>query len=242
MIGEREIKAVKHNTILDNGLFDVFSGFRHGQSNWSKPRLSLGKRVMDIVLSISMLIALLPLYTMIAILIKMHDGGTVFFKQRRIGVDGQEFYCYKFRTMVANAEDRLAAVLANDPVAAEEWRQFKKLKNDPRVTSLGRFIRKTSLDELPQLINILRGEMSVIGPRTITRAEAPDYGSPADFSVYCSVRPGVLGLWQISGRSDTGFDRRVKLDVKYVREWSLMADIAILFKSVPAVLFGKGAY
>lgn len=233
---------MKHNTIIEGSFVGGLGGVEQNQSNWSKARLSKTKRVMDIALALGMLVFLFPLYVLVAILIKMNDGGPALFKQRRIGVDGKEFYCYKFRTMVLNAEAQLKAVLDSDPTAAAEWRKFKKLKKDPRITNVGHFLRKSSLDELPQLINILKGEMSVIGPRTITRAETPDYGGMSDFTVYCSVRPGVLGLWQLSGRSDTGFEKRVQLDVKYVREWSLWGDIKILFVSVPAVLLGKGAY
>lgn len=234
--------AVKHNTIIEGSFAGGLSGVEQNQSNWSKARLSRSKRAMDIVLALGMMVFLFPLYVLVAILIKMNDGGPALFKQRRIGVDGKEFYCYKFRTMVLNAEEQLKSVLDNDPEAAAQWRKFKKLKKDPRITSVGRFLRKSSLDELPQLLNIIKGEMSVIGPRTIIRAETPNYGGMSDFAVYCSVRPGVLGLWQLSGRSDTGFERRVELDVKYVREWSLWGDIKILFISVPAVLLGKGAY
>jgi len=236
------MKTVKHNTILDRGYVSNQSGLANSQSGMSKPRLSNVKRAMDLVLAGVLLVFLLPVYLVIALLIKMHDGGAVLFSQRRIGVGGEEFYCLKFRTMVADAEARLNDVLANDPEAAAEWAKFKKLKKDPRITSLGRFLRKSSLDELPQLINILKGEMSVIGPRTITRAEMADYGERTDFAVYCSVRPGVLGLWQLSGRSDTGFAKRVRLDVQYVREWTVWNDIKILFLSVPAVLFARGAY
>ncbi|WP_083773151.1 sugar transferase [Hirschia baltica] len=233
---------MKHNTIIEGGFVSGLSGVDQNQSNWSKARLSGAKRFLDVALALGVVVFLFPLYVLIAVLIKMNDGGPALFKQRRIGVDGKEFYCYKFRTMVLNAEEQLKSVLENDPKAAAEWRQFKKLKKDPRITNIGHFLRKSSLDELPQLLNIIKGEMSVIGPRTITRAETPDYGGMSDFAVYCSVRPGVLGLWQLSGRSDTGFEKRVELDVKYVREWSLWNDIKILFISIPAVLLGKGAY
>lgn len=233
---------MKHNTIIEGGFVGRIDGADQSKSSWSKARLSKSKRVMDVVLAAGVAVFLAPLYLLIGILIKMNDGGPALFRQKRIGVDGKEFYCYKFRTMVMDAELKLNALLENDPKAAAEWRKYKKLKKDPRVTSVGRFLRKSSLDELPQLINIFRGEMSVIGPRTITQAETPDYGGMADFAVYCSVRPGVLGLWQLSGRSDTGFKKRVELDVQYVRGWSLLSDIKILFVSIPAVLLGKGAY
>lgn len=195
---------------------------------------------MDIILSVALLTLVLPLMLAIGVIVKLSDGGPVLFVQRRCGANGKTFKCYKFRTMRVDAKERFDRLMASDPVAAAEWAKFQKLENDPRVTFIGRFLRKASLDELPQLLNILRGEMSVVGPRPITSDEIYRYGP--HFPYYAAVRPGVLGLWQVSGRSRLTYDQRVELDVRYVETWSLWNDVKILFKSVPVVLFGAGAY
>jgi Undecaprenyl-phosphate galactose phosphotransferase WbaP len=198
------------------------------------------KRTMDMVLSVAVLVFTAPLLLLIAVLIKISDGGPVLFVQRRCGLNGRTFRCYKFRTMRVDAAERLERLLACDPVAAAEWAKDQKLRNDPRVTPIGRLLRKSSLDELPQLFNILRGEMSVVGPRPIVSSEIYRYGS--HFPFYTAVRPGVVGLWQVSGRNDVDYDRRVQLDVEYVQNWSAWADVKILAKSIPVVLFARGAY
>ena len=210
--------------------------------DYARARRSFSKRVIDIVLSLALLILVSPFMLVVAAMIRFRDGGQVIFAQERPGVGGKLFKCYKFRTMVEDAEQKLQALLASDPVVAEEWRVYKKLRKDPRVTRLGAFLRRTSLDELPQLFNILRGEMSIIGPRPITKGEIPDYGTTADFEIYGSVRPGVLGLWQVSGRSNTNYSRRIALDAEYARDWSLWMDLKIVLQAIPVVLFGKGAY
>ncbi len=205
----------------------------------NSPQASMLKRAMDIVLAVPLLVFILPLLLVIALLVKLWDGGPVLFVQRRCGLNGKTFSCYKFRTMRVDAKERLERLLASDPAAAEEWARFQKLQKDPRVTPIGRFLRKASLDELPQLLNILRGEMSVVGPRPITSDEIYRYG--ADFAYYSAVRPGVVGLWQVSGRSRLTYEKRVALDVEYVRTWTLMSDVRILARSIPVVLFGAGA-
>jgi undecaprenyl-phosphate galactose phosphotransferase len=167
------------------------------------------------------------------------DGGPVLFAHERLGVGGRRFKCLKFRTMVADSSQVLADVLENDPVAAAEWSATQKLRNDPRITPIGRFLRNTSLDEVPQLFNILMGDMSLVGPRPIVEAEVPRY--ERDISFYYAARPGVTGLWQVSGRSNTTYDQRVRLDVWYVKNWSLWHDVAILMKTVPAILLRRGA-
>lgn len=153
-------------------------------------------------------------------------GGPVLFSHRRIGFNGKPFDCYKFRTMVQNAEQVLEEHLAHDPQAAEEWREAQKLRHDPRITFLGQILRKSSIDELPQLVNVLRAEMSCVGPRPIVANELPRYGSLAD--EYLRTRPGLTGLWQISGRDDVDYARRVGLDAQYVRNWSIRNDLTIL--------------
>jgi undecaprenyl-phosphate galactose phosphotransferase len=211
-----------------------------GQS--SKPREPAGrfsKRLFDIV-STALLIALLsPLLLVIAWLAR-RDGGPVVFGHRRIGAYGQTFKCWKFRTMVPNAEHVLRELLATDPSARAEWERDFKLKNDPRITPVGRFLRVTSLDELPQLFNVLAGDMSLVGPRPIVADEVKRYG--AAFHDYARCRPGITGVWQISGRNDVGYRERVELDQNYSRHWSFMRDLAVLFRTPFAVFRRSGAY
>ncbi|MDP3738006.1 MAG: sugar transferase [Hyphomonadaceae bacterium] len=198
------------------------------------------KRAMDLLLTIPVVIFGSPLLVVIYGLLKIFDPGPALFTQLRVGKDGRTFTVYKFRTMRTDAQARLDQLLASDPEAAAEWAKFQKLRNDPRITVLGRVLRKSSLDELPQLLNIVRGEMSVIGPRPVTSAEVHRYGAEYDF--YIAVRPGVLGLWQVSGRNKLTYPERIKLDVKYVKDWSIWMDFSILMRAIPVVLFGRGAY
>ncbi|OHV81918.1 sugar transferase [Ensifer sp. LCM 4579] len=184
------------------------------------------KRALDITVASVALILALPIMLVTAILIKATMGGPVLFAHRRIGFNGRPFDCYKFRTMVPNAEQVLEEYLARNPQAAESWRAAQKLKHDPRITFLGHVLRKSSIDELPQLVNVLRGEMSCVGPRPIVASELSRYGSLAD--EYLKTRPGVTGLWQISGRNDIDYKRRVGLDADYVRNWSIWSDLSIL--------------
>ncbi|MBC7799045.1 MAG: sugar transferase [Gemmatimonadaceae bacterium] len=167
------------------------------------------------------------------------DGGPLLFRHRRVGHNGEAFMCLKFRTMVVDADAVLAELLARNPAARAEWDATQKLRDDPRVTRYGRLLRNTSLDELPQLLNILRGEMSLVGPRPIVPAEVPRYGD--DIALYFAAIPGLTGLWQVSGRSDTSYQRRVELDCEYVRTWSFWGDVAILLKTIPAVVLKRGA-
>lgn len=199
----------------------------------------LAKRLFDIIVATLMLLVAAVPMAIVAILIK-RDGGSVFFRHERIGMSGRPFLCTKFRSMSSNAQELLEEYLANDPERRREWEESRKLKNDPRVTAFGRFIRKTTLDELPQLFNVLKGDMSLIGPRPVTKSELEYYGNTT--ALYTSVRPGLTGLWQVSGRSDLNYDQRVRLDTWYVRNWTPWHDIAILLKTIPAVLFRRGAY
>jgi Undecaprenyl-phosphate galactose phosphotransferase WbaP len=198
----------------------------------------LVKVALDQVGAVMLLFLLAPLFLVLASLVR-GDGGPVLFRHRRIGAGGQGFDCLKFRTMVPDAEAVLQELLARDPAAAAEWRETQKLRNDPRITRVGRFLRRSSLDELPQLINVLRGEMSLVGPRPIVAAEVERYGT--DIDDYYRTKPGLTGLWQVSGRSDTGYARRVQLDRWYARNWTLWHDIAILLKTIPAVFGRRGA-
>jgi exopolysaccharide production protein ExoY len=192
------------------------------------------KRLVDVVLATAMLIALSPIMLIVAALIRVFMGGSVIFSQRRLGFNRSVFVCYKFRTMAPNAEELLRRHLAADPQAAREWRETRKLRNDPRINCLGRILRKSSLDELPQLFNVLRGEMSLIGPRPIVPDEVACYGRHAP--VYFSARPGLTGVWQTCGRNRVSYAARVARDRYYVRNWSLRLDLIVLLKTIPAVL------
>ncbi len=200
---------------------------------------SILKRGMDIVLALVGLVFASPVMLLIAILIKSSDRGAIVFAQSRIGLKGETFKCYKFRTMVMDASEQLRHLLETNPEARREWESTQKLKNDPRITPLGKFLRKSSLDELPQLLNILRGEMSIVGPRPIVKSEIEKYGP--FYPSYAAVRPGLTGLWQVNGRSDTEYDQRVQLDRAYTENWSMRSDIAIVAKTIPALLFSRGA-
>jgi Undecaprenyl-phosphate galactose phosphotransferase WbaP len=197
------------------------------------------KRVFDLLAALMLLIlgALPLLYVALRI---RRDGGPAIFAHKRVGQSGKVFPCFKFRTMQVDAEERLRELLANDPAARAEWEREFKLRNDPRITPIGHFLRRTSLDELPQLFNVIRGEMSLVGPRPVIRAELARYGDDVDY--FLMVRPGMTGLWQVSGRNDTSYETRVYLDTWYVKNWSLWYDIAILFKTIRVVLKREGAY
>jgi lipopolysaccharide/colanic/teichoic acid biosynthesis glycosyltransferase len=197
------------------------------------------KRVIDVVLCFFALPAILVIGIPIARLI-MLDGGSPFFAQTRIGRAGERFQCLKFRTMVPNAERKLQQILDSDPAARAEWERDFKLKNDPRVTWIGRILRKTSLDELPQFLNVLAGEMSIVGPRPVTRQELNLYGDNAQLYLVCT--PGITGLWQVSGRNDVSYANRVALDVRYALTWSPMQDLKIMLRTLPAMLSQRGAY
>lgn len=197
-------------------------------------------RSLDICLAASLLLFVAPLMVLVALAVKLSDGGPVFFGQVRIGEAAREFRCLKFRTMVVDAQAKLEAYLALHPEARAEWEAVHKLRRDPRITIFGRFLRSSSIDELPQLFNVIRGEMSLVGPRPIVHAEIKKYGRY--FVHYCSVRPGITGLWQVMGRNDVTYRRRVALDVTYTRVRSFGTYIRILVMTVPAVLGRSGVY
>ena len=186
-----------------------------------------------------LLILLSPLMAILAFLIWRRDGAPVLYAHYRVGYEGKLFRCMKFRTMLRNSEHVLADLLRNDPQARAEWARDQKLANDPRTTRVGRFLRRSSLDELPQLLNVLRGEMNLVGPRPITVAELTRYGSLRWH--YLSVRPGITGLWQVSGRNNTTYDERVALDRRYVEQRSWWFDLGILLKTVRVVVMREGA-
>lgn len=203
------------------------------------PNTFTAKRVFDIAAAGIGLVMVAPLLALVCLLIRLQDGGPAIFVHNRIGLNGRMFGCFKLRSMVPDARERLEALLERDPEARREWEETQKLTNDPRVTPLGRFIRASSIDELPQLVNVLRGEMSLVGPRPISSSERSKYGEY--FGDYCSVIPGITGLWQISGRSDVSYGDRVQMDVAYARSRSFWGDVMIVLKTIPAVLLSKGA-
>lgn len=197
------------------------------------------KRIFDVVVASIGLIFVAPLLFVVALLIRLQDGKRALYSQPRWGLNGETFQCFKLRSMVPDADKKLQEVLENDAEARREWELTQKLTNDPRITPLGKFIRATSIDELPQLLNIIRGDMSIVGPRPIPIYERAKYGE--GFEHYCRVRPGLTGLWQISGRSNTTYSERIELDKTYVRTRTFWGDIGIMLKTVPAVLFSVGA-
>jgi lipopolysaccharide/colanic/teichoic acid biosynthesis glycosyltransferase len=198
------------------------------------------KRMFDVVVSATALAFLLPVFVTVAILIKVADGGPIFYRHTRVGRQGKRFKCLKFRTMAVDAEERLAHILLTDTQAALEWETSQKLRVDPRITRIGAFLRKSSIDELPQLLNVLRGEMSIIGPRPITRAELDRYGRERRY--YLLVRPGITGLWQVNGRSRVGYEKRIRYDREYLEEWSWPGEFWILLMTIPAILNTDDAY
>ena len=198
------------------------------------------KRVFDFIFSFLGLIVLLPFFILIVFLIKISSKGPAIYSHTRYGLNGKTFPAFKFRSMVLNADKVLVDFLKDNPSLKKEWEKDQKLKNDPRITRVGNFLRKTSLDELPQLFNVFLGQMSLVGPRPIVKNEIEKYGDVYKF--YKSVRPGITGLWQVSGRNNTTYEERVQFDLEYVTNWSFKLDIIILFKTIKVVLFRDGAY
>ncbi len=211
----------------------------HDNNRLELPLPKFLKRSFDITVSGLALLALLPAFAIIALMVR-RDGGPALFSQPRIGRHGRLFDCYKFRSMRVDADKILNQYLVESPQAAEEWRRFQKLRNDVRITRFGQFIRRTSLDELPQLINVFKGDMSLVGPRPCMQGQEVFYAE--DFSFYTSVRPGITGPWQVSGRNKLTFKERVGLESWYARNWSLWMDIVILLKTIPTVLKKDQAY
>lgn len=208
--------------------------FRH---SWS---YRVGKRMLDLVLSLVLLPFLLPVCLLLMLLVKCSSKGPVFYKHLRVGQDSRGFHLYKFRTMFINSDVILAALLATDSEARQEWDEHYKLRHDPRVTPLGALLRRTSLDELPQILNVLLGHMSFVGPRPIVHDEISRYGGA--FAFYAAAKPGITGLWQVSGRGTVPYETRVSLDIKYVTTWSFLHDMRVLLKTARVVCNSEGAY
>jgi Undecaprenyl-phosphate galactose phosphotransferase WbaP len=244
------VSAFRYNVIIPNfyNISSIWMSVRDfsgvlGIDSSNKLHLTMNllvKRLMDITVVTFGGILILPFLILIALLIKLTSPGPVFYKQKRLGKDGKYFYTYKFRSMAADAAERLAKLLETNPELKKEWELTHKLHNDPRITLIGKFIRRTSIDEFPQLINILKGDMSLVGPRPIVDAEIVKYGE--DYHRVFSIKPGLTGLWQVSGRSNTNYHDRVAYDIYYLQSWSVWLDLWIIFKTFGVVLFGKGAY
>jgi exopolysaccharide production protein ExoY len=211
---------------VESGLFPPTGGFL--------------KRSFDFTSALLALVFISPLFLMLVLLVKFSDKGPAFYGHPRVGHNGKTFRCLKFRTMVTDGDRVLQAYLQSDPKALEEWRATRKLQNDPRVTVVGSILRKLSLDELPQLLNILRGEMSVVGPRPVVEEELERYEHAAVY--YLRTRPGLTGLWQVSGRNDVSYASRVAFDTHYVQNWSLSRDMLIIARTIPAVCLSRGSY
>ena len=198
------------------------------------------KRVFDFFTASILIFCLIPLFVIVTSALFFFDRGPIIFKQTRIGQGGKRFTCFKFRSMVQGSEQFLQFLLDNDLAARAEWERSQKLSNDPRITPIGRFLRQSSLDELPQLINVMRGEMSLVGPRPIVPSEAARYGDK--LGIYLLAKPGMTGVWQVSGRNDCGYERRIELDADYVRRANFVSDLAILWRTLSAVILRKGCY
>jgi exopolysaccharide production protein ExoY len=198
------------------------------------------KRSMDVFLAISGILLLAPLLIICYFATVLTSPGPALFRHRRVGFNGKYFDCLKFRTMVTDAPERLRRLLESDALAAAEWAASRKLKNDPRVTAIGAILRKSSLDELPQLFNVLRGDMSIVGPRPVTDEELERYSTSV--GAYLACRPGITGLWQVSGRSSTTYDKRVVCDTFYAHNWSIALDAKILIVTLPSLLASDSAY
>lgn len=198
------------------------------------------KRAVDLVLSVSGLALVLPLILLISLAIIVDTPGSPIFIHRRVGKSGREFGMVKFRTMIPQAQERLRDLLSDHPELLNEWRNLQKVRSDPRITRVGRLLRRYSLDEIPQLLNVILGQMSLVGPRPIVRDEVERFGD--QMALIQSVRPGVTGLWAVSGRTDASYEDRVALEARYVREWSPVLDARILMRTIPRVFQGSGAY
>jgi exopolysaccharide production protein ExoY len=217
-----------------NILADTRSDLQFASLGLSDPIGTTPKRLVDIVLALSGIILLAPLLMICFFLTVVTSPGPALFRHRRVGFNGKHFDCLKFRTMVTDAPERLRQLLESDPMAAAEWAINRKLRYDPRVTAIGAILRKSSLDELPQLFNVLRGDMSIVGPRPVTDEELERYTT--SIRAYLACRPGITGLWQVSGRSTTTYDKRVACDAFYAQNWSMALDAKIVIVTIPSLL------
>ncbi len=210
------------------------------RETWKIQHLPI-KRLFDLIFSFIILTVGFPLFLFIAIGVKLTSQGSIFYSQMRVGRGGKPFRCYKFRTMYSNADQRLQTLLENSPEKREEWLAIRKLKHDPRVTQFGKFLRKTSLDEIPQFFNVLKGDLSIVGPRPVAQDEIDRFFGIKAHKVL-SVRPGLTGIWQVSGRSNTTYDQRIELDERYIDSQSFWLDLKLILKTIPCMISAKGAY
>ena len=228
--------------IARRGFGPVLQGDRRISRSLESLDGELFKRLFDILFSLSVLILFAPVYLLLAFSIALSSSGPIFYVQERVGKNRKRFYCLKFRTMVENADDILLEIMENSPHLRQEFEDNFKLKQDPRITWIGRFLRMTSLDEFPQFWNVLKGDMSVVGPRPLVEEELPRYGR--HINKILTIRPGITGLWQVSGRNDIPYPRRVQIDLYYANDKNLWMDMWIIFKTIGVVIFPKnnGAY
>lgn len=199
------------------------------------------KRLFDVIFSVLVLVVTFPLMVFIALSVRFSSKGNIVYAHERIGRGGKPFRCYKFRTMHSDADTRLKEILEGCPILKNEWEQTQKLRKDPRVTPIGKFLRQTSLDEFPQFWNVLRGDLSIVGPRPVVHHEVTQHLGPKAAKIL-SIRPGLTGLWQVSGRSDISYAHRIKMDEQYVDSQSIYLDLKIISKTIPCMFFSKGAY
>jgi len=223
-----------------SGLTEVRSNLKVASVSPPVPVGTNSKRLIDLILALVGIVLLAPLLVICYLLTVATSPGPALFRHRRVGFGGKHFDCLKFRTMRTDASERLHELLESDPVAAAEWTACRKLRRDPRVTAIGAVLRKSSLDELPQLFNVLRGEMSIVGPRPITDEELERYTTCV--GAYLACRPGITGLWQVSGRSTTTYEKRVACDAFYAQNWSMALDAKILIVTIPALLESDTAF
>ncbi|MEO0074947.1 MAG: exopolysaccharide biosynthesis polyprenyl glycosylphosphotransferase, partial [candidate division WOR-3 bacterium] len=200
----------------------------------------ISKRVFDLLIAFLMILICIPLFIIISILIKLSSSGPIFHIQQRVGKDNKLFRCYKFRTMYLDAQRRLEKLFEQNPHTKVEWERYLKITNDPRVTKIGKFLRRSSLDELPQLFNVIKGEMSLVGPRPYLPNEVENRRK--EISLITKVRPGITGLWQVSGRSQLTFEERMRLDEYYVKNWTIWLDAVIMIKTIKVLFNSQGAY
>ena len=200
------------------------------------------KNIFDFLISFMIIIFAFPIFVLISILIKLSSRGPIFFTQKRVGKNKKEFKCIKFRTMYPEAEDLLKNLLSKNDALKEEYQKTHKIKNDPRITPIGKILRKTSLDEIPQFLNVIKGEMSIVGPRPIVKAEIIKYGS--SFNKVFSIKPGLTGLWQVSGRNNLSYEKRIQLDYIYASDRNFLMDLRIILRTFGVILFprDRGAY
>jgi lipopolysaccharide/colanic/teichoic acid biosynthesis glycosyltransferase len=227
-------EVLRQKDVVDDGFSSILAQFR----NKIRPR---AKRMIDMLAASALIIVVLPMALLIMLAIVL-NGQTPFYSHVRVGQGGRKFRCLKFRSMRRNADSALAGLLQRDPAAKLEWETTRKLRNDPRVTRVGRILRATSLDELPQLINVIVGQMSLVGPRPVTQDELEQFYGAPEQAAYNSVRPGLTGLWQVNGRSEASFANRVALDTLYVQRLSLRTDLLILIQTIPVAVSRRGAW